>query len=266
MKTLNLIAAAAAALLLSSCSGNPGVTVVAHRGFWNCDEAGYARNSVAALRCACEAGFRASEFDVHISSDSILVVHHDGIIDGKRIEEYPLSEFSEHRLENGEPLPTLEDYFRTAVAYPHTALVLELKEHSTPELEKLAVEKSIELLKEYGLFSPDRVLFISFSIYACEQYAKAAPGFTVQYLEHDYSIAELAERGINGVDTEYGWVLEHPEWMEQAKAAGFSTNVWTVDDMDAARRLIDLGVEQITTNKPDQLRELLKELGIKESR
>ena len=266
MKTLNLIAAAAAALFLSSCAGDPGITVVAHRGFWNCEEAGYARNSVAALRCACEAGFGASEFDVHMTADGILVVHHDGIIDGKKIEEYPLSEFSGHRLENGEALPTLEDYFKTAVNYPNTALVLELKEHSRPELEDLAVEKSIELLKKYGLFSPDRVLFISFSIHACEQYAKAAPGFTVQYLEHDYSIAELAERGINGVDTEYGWVLEHPEWIEQAKAAGFSTNVWTVDNMDAARLLLDFGVGQITTNKPDELRELLKELGIKESR
>ena len=26
--------------------------IVAHRGFWNCEEAGYAKNSVAALRCA----------------------------------------------------------------------------------------------------------------------------------------------------------------------------------------------------------------------
>ena len=28
--------------------------IIAHRGFWNCEEAGYARNSVAALRCAQE--------------------------------------------------------------------------------------------------------------------------------------------------------------------------------------------------------------------
>ena len=31
--------------------------IVAHRGFWNCEEAGYAKNSIAALRCAQEAGF-----------------------------------------------------------------------------------------------------------------------------------------------------------------------------------------------------------------
>ena len=40
------------------------VGIVAHRGFWNCEEAGYAQNSVAALRQAQLAGFWGSEFDV----------------------------------------------------------------------------------------------------------------------------------------------------------------------------------------------------------
>ena len=33
-----------------------GTGIVAHRGFWNCEEAGYAKNSIASLRCAQEAG------------------------------------------------------------------------------------------------------------------------------------------------------------------------------------------------------------------
>ena len=36
---------------------NRKTDIVAHRGFWNCEEAGYAKNSIAALRCAQEAGF-----------------------------------------------------------------------------------------------------------------------------------------------------------------------------------------------------------------
>ena len=39
------------------------VGIVAHRGFWNCEEAGYAQNSVAALRQAQLAGFWGSEFE-----------------------------------------------------------------------------------------------------------------------------------------------------------------------------------------------------------
>ena len=56
--------------------------IVAHRGFWNCEEAGYAKNSIASLRCAQEAGFWGSEFDVKMTADSVLLVlaseHYDG--------------------------------------------------------------------------------------------------------------------------------------------------------------------------------------------
>jgi glycerophosphoryl diester phosphodiesterase len=33
------------------------IKVVAHRGYWNCEEAGFARNSLAALECALKEGF-----------------------------------------------------------------------------------------------------------------------------------------------------------------------------------------------------------------
>ena len=53
------------------------VGIVAHRGFWNCKEAGYAQNSVAALRQAQLAGFWGSEFDVQLTADTIVVSNHD---------------------------------------------------------------------------------------------------------------------------------------------------------------------------------------------
>ena len=80
---------------------NRKTDIVAHRGFWNCEEAGYAKNSIAALRCAQEAGFWGSEFDVNITADSVLIVYHDGEINGKKIEEYPYSEFKDFKIANG---------------------------------------------------------------------------------------------------------------------------------------------------------------------
>jgi glycerophosphoryl diester phosphodiesterase len=72
--------------------------IVAHRGFWNCEEAGYAKNSIAALRCAQEAGFWGSEFDVNMTSDGVLIVYHDSSIQGKKIENYPYSEFKDIKI------------------------------------------------------------------------------------------------------------------------------------------------------------------------
>lgn len=44
-----------------------GTGIVAHCGFWNCEEAGYSKNSIASLRCAQEAGLWGSEFDVNMT-------------------------------------------------------------------------------------------------------------------------------------------------------------------------------------------------------
>lgn len=267
MKTRNILLVTAAALCLLSCKSQEEkkIAIVAHRGYWNCEDAGFARNSTAALRCACEAGFWGSEFDVNMTKDEILLVHHDGVIDGKRFSDYPASEFADFRLENGECIPTLEDYLQIAQNYPKTKLVFELKCHPTPELEDRAIELSRELLEKYGMFSPERVMFISFSIHACEQFARVAPGFTVQYLESDYTAGEISGRGINGVDTNWKTVLRDSTWYAAARAEGLSVNVWTVDDMDNARALVEMGVDQITTNTPEDLRELLGEMGVKEN-
>ena len=61
------------------------VGIVAHRGFWNCEEAGYAQNSVAALRQAQLAGFWGSEFDVQLTADTIVVV--DDMVMGKPADD-----------------------------------------------------------------------------------------------------------------------------------------------------------------------------------
>lgn len=268
MKTRSIVLAAIAALTLVSCGPKEEVhkiAVVAHRGYWNCEEAGFARNSVAALKCACEAGFWGSEFDVNMTADEQLLVHHDGKIDGKVFENYPASEFADFRLENGEPIPTLEDYLAVAENYPKTKLVFEMKKHSCPEIETRAAELSIEALKAHGLLSPDRVMFISFSKHLCEEFVRLCPGFTVQYLESDLTPAEVLEAGINGLDIYYKDVLApESEYYPFSRENNMSLNVWTVDDVDDMRALYELGVDQLTTNNPVEARALLEEMGIPE--
>ena len=58
MKTIAKIASLAMACMLAlpfGANAQKEAGIVAHRGFWNCEEAGYAKNSVAALREAQEA-------------------------------------------------------------------------------------------------------------------------------------------------------------------------------------------------------------------
>ena len=157
--------------------------IVAHRGFWNCDEAGYAKNSVAALRCAQEAGFWGSEFDVNMTSDGELIVYHDSDVEGKKIEEHPYSEFKDFKIANGETIPTIDQYLEQGKKYPETMLVYELKPHSCSEVEDRFVEITYRKLEEHGLMNPERVMFISFSLHMCEKIAKEH--LMQVLLEHD---------------------------------------------------------------------------------
>ena len=237
---------------------NRKTDIVAHRGFWNCEEAGYAKNSIAALRCAQEAGFWGSEFDVNITADSVLIVYHDGEINGKKIEEHPYSEFKDFKIANGETIPTIDEFLAQGKKYPATKLVYELKPQSNPQTEDTFVNLAIANLAENGLLDPDRVMFISFSRNICERLARMLPGYTVQYLNSDMDPDQLEESDINGVDYNHEVFVKNPKWYRMARKNGMSVNAWTVNKEEDMVRMIKLGVDQITTDYPLELRALLK--------
>lgn len=235
------------------------VGIVAHRGYWNCDKAGYAHNSIAALACAQEAGFWGSEFDVNITSDGVLLVYHDETIDGKLIADHPYDDFKDVKITNGETIPTLEQYLAQGKKSKKTVLVCELKIQPSAAKEDELLDKTVEALKAYGLYNPKRVMFISFSRHICDRIAKEMPKFTNQYLHEHYSPDNLASTGINGIDFHYTWFTKYPDWYQQARNHEMSVNCWTVNGENDMKSMIDLGVDYITTDRPDVLRNLLGE-------
>ena len=249
-------------LLLAFClvaaaqNDNP-VAITAHRGHWTATDAGRAQNSIAALREAQRFGCWGSELDVHLSADSIVVVNHDRTRGLRDIQKTPYSKLRNLLLSNGEPLPTLCEYLAQALVSDKTVLVLELKSQYSEERENLLIDKAIEALKMYNLFDPAKVIFISFSHHICRRLVEAAPGFTNQYLSGDVRPEDLYREGINGIDYHYSHFDKHPDWVEEAHRYGMSVNVWTVDKEEDIRRMIDLGVDCITTNNPPLVRSLL---------
>ena len=231
--------------------------IVAHRGFWNCEEAGYAKNSVAALRCAQEQGFWGSEFDVNMTSDGVLIVYHDSDVNGKKIEKHPYSEFAEFRIANGEVIPTIDMYLEQGKKYPETMLVYELKPHSCDEVEDRFIELTIEKLKEHDLLDPERVMFISFSLHICEVLAEKLPEFTVQFLGSSKKPNKLARLGINGVDFHHDVFTIHKGWYKQARRNNMSVNAWTVNKEKDMEKMIQMGVDMLTTDNPLEARGLM---------
>ncbi len=264
LRKITITLAACSALAATSCQEAHETGIVAHRGFWNCEEAGYAKNSIAALRCAQEAGFWGSEFDVNMTADSVLLVYHDSDVEGKKIEEYPYSEFKDFKIKNGETIPTIDQYLEQGKKYPETMLVYELKPHSCNEIEDAFVNLTIAKLEEHGLLDPQRVIFISFSHHMCEVLSQRLPEFTVQYLEGDKTPAEVKEAGINGIDYHRNTLIENPDWVKEAHELGMTVNAWTVNKEEDMRKILALEVDQLTTDNPLDARKLMKALEIKE--
>lgn len=256
-----------AGMLMTSCSTSDkksagqkpfdGVGIVAHRGYWNCEEGGFARNSVAALKAAQKAGFWGSEFDVNMTADSVLIVFHDSSINGKRIESNPFSAFEDFRLENGEPIPLLEQFLAHAQSSDKTKLVFEMKQHSTPAFEDEAVRRSVALLKTYGLLDPERVMFISFSLHVCREFARLCPGITVQYLGANLWPAEVFDNGLNGIDLNISSYMGAKRFHDEARERGMSINVWTVNNVEDMQKVVETGIDQLTTDEPMKAREML---------
>lgn len=256
----------AAMLSLSSCGSQRQVAIVAHRGYWQCEQGGNSHNSIASLSAAQDLGFWGSEFDVNMTKDGELMVFHDGSVAGMAFCEHDAADFAEVRLNNGEKIPTLDEYLTQFEKNKDCRLVFELKWHPTYEMEKKAVEASIQKLKDHGLFDPKQTIFISFSFSQCVLFSQMAPGFTVQYLGSDeaHNPKVCFENGLDGIDTNYGKFYNDSTWYSRARANSMNVNVWTVDNVDDMRKMVEMGADYITTNKPEECRALLKEMGIKE--
>ena len=224
--------------------------IIAHRGYWNCPEAGFAKNSIAALRCAQEHRLWGSEFDVQMTSDSVLVIYHDKKINGKRVDKQRYSDIKDYTLENGEKLPTIDQFLEQAKQYPATKLVYELKALSSEENNRLLVLQSIAKLKEHSLLSPDRVMFISFDLGICKHIAELLPDFDVQYLGFTQSPRALAQYSINGVSYNFYLFNLMPQWNAQARDRNMSVAVWTVNKDSQIQKSIKLGVDYITSDEP----------------
>ncbi len=242
------------ALLSVAVNMTAQTQVIAHRGFWKTE--GSAMNSLTSLIKADSIGCYGSEFDVWLTKDDQLIVNHDPTFKRKSMEKTSLAKLQKLKLKNGEKMPSLKEYFTTAKKLK-TRLILELKEHSTPERETQAVKKIIHMTKQMGLTA--RMEYISFSLHAVKEFIRLAPaGTPVLYLRGELSPKELKEIGATGADYHISVFKKKPKWISECHQLGLKVNVWTVNREKNFKWLIKQKVDFITTNKPVALQTLLK--------
>ena len=230
--------------------------IVAHRGYWRTD--GSAQNSITSLQKAAAVGCYGSEFDVWLTADGVPVVFHDATIDGIRIEDTTFATLMNHRLQNGEFIPTLQQYLTEGSKIEGCQLILEIKPHRNEVRDKRIADMCVELVRTLGL--EKKTEYISFSKVVCQRLHEITPDSKVAYLNGELAPAQIKEMGLTGIDYNDKVFVKHPEWLQEAKQLGVEVNVWTVDGEENLRHHVNLeGVDLITTNDPEILKGILAE-------
>ena len=184
------------------------------------------------------------------------MVNHDPVYKMRPMEYSKGDALTGLKLSNGENLPSLEQYLE-AGKNCNTRLILELKAHSNKKRETKAVQGILAMVKKMGL--ENRMEYITFSLHAMKEFIRLAPaGTPVFYLNGELSPKELKELGAAGLDYHMGVIKKHPEWIKEAHELGLKVNVWTVDEVEDMKSLIEQKVDFITTNEPVILQEELK--------
>ncbi len=228
--------------------------VIAHRGAFKAK--GLPENSLASLNEAIRLGCYGTEFDVHMTADNILVVHHDHDYAGMDIEKSTYKELQAKPLSNGESIPTLESYLVNGLKQKTTRLILEIKPSRKGEEQDMILTASVIDMVD-KLNARSWVDYISFSYKILEQVKQQDPYANVAYLRGDVPLEKLKEDKFYGADYHFS-VYKKGEWFEKAKALKLTLNAWTVNNAADMNWLLDNKVEFITTDQPEMLLELIK--------
>lgn len=247
---------------------HPGPLPFAHRGGFSDGQNTGLENSMAAFQSAVDLGFRYFETDVHVTADDAVVAFHDSSLlrttgVRARVADLTYDELRACLIGGRETIPLLADLFQT---WPQVRVNIDVKVRD-------AIEPVVRVVRERR--AEDRVCIASFS----ERRIRAVRRRLGPHVATAYGplgVAALRALPIDGLRRrllsapvpclQVPWRVGRLEvvtsdFVDRAHSLGKHVHVWTVDDPDDMRALLDLGVDGLISDRIDVLREVLQERG-----
>ncbi len=227
------------------------VKVVAHRGLSGIET----ENTAAAFIAAGNRTYFGIETDIHRTKDGKFVCLHDdtttrvagrrcyvGDAEYKKISTIKFKDISKGMGQRADLVaPLLEDYVSICSKYGKHS-VLELKDNFTPN----EIKKIIRIVKKGGHL--DNTTFISFIPQNLFILKEIMPNAHCQFLTDKLTPEMIALLVRFKVDVDIAWHALDENLVKTLKSHNIAINCWTVDDPAAAEKLVDMGVDYITTN------------------
>jgi len=252
----------------ASAQGMVASFFAAHRGgslLWP-------ENSLLAFRNALALGADYLEMDVHLTRDGEVVVIHDPTLDRTTTGSGPVRERTRAELDGlrlkdrggavtEERIPSLDAVMALAAAAKRQMLI-EIKVDEQRRRYPGIEEKVLAVL--------DRHRFVPFAIVMAFEAdtwrrvrqlrpeLRAGALYSPRMLPASAVEAELAalrQAGVAFVGLDQR--LVGPQVPSQARLAGLTLGVWTVNERDAIERFVGQGVSIVITDRPDLAKELL---------
>jgi glycerophosphoryl diester phosphodiesterase len=244
-------------------------------------------STLFALAQAVEVGADALELDVHATADGELVVCHDATVDATTessgaIADMTMAEVS--RLDNGyrfsaddgATFPYRGRGFGVATLrsvleqFPSVFLNLDIKQ-TAPDVKPYESALAA-LLREFTRV--DDVIVASFNDAATDAFSGFAPEIAAsagtiataafwQAVRDDTPVPDsvLRHAALQVPPNVGETVVVSERFVTRAHEAGLAVHVWTIDDADEMRRLIELGVDGVMTDRPSVLESVVQDLG-----
>lgn len=242
-------------------------------------------NTLVGFHRAAEVGVDVLEMDVRMTLDGEICLMHDpavdrttdgvGLVHETTWEELSTLDAAYRWAPSGEACPRRGEGIRiprlreVLSAFPEHVFTVELKPSPQPEF----VQVVIDLVRD---LAPGRVILASFEQALVRAVRGLAPEIPTNLSNREIHVWYLLSRVLlGGLVRTAGRVLQIPYWsnydhdrglrmvtpslLRSAHRGGRSVQVWTINDPDHMRRLIDMGVDGITTDRPDVLNDVLSE-------
>lgn len=221
------------------------VTAVAHRG----DPYLHRENTLASLRSALCRGADAVEVDVRLTRDGVPVLLHDGTLKRLWEQDRPLASLSSDEVQGltAGGVPTLADALR---ASDGGRVMIDLP--GEPSVR--AVRRVVDVVRQCG--ASERVYYCAgaqtmLAVRAADPSAEIALTWTSLAPPRPALLDAVRPRWLN-----YRFSLVDRDLAARVHRGGHLLSVWTPDTRRSMRRLLDLGVDSITTNRLDALHAL----------
>lgn len=224
--------------------------MIAHRGVSGLER----ENTCPAFVAAGVKSYYGIETDIHVTRDGKYIIVHDDDLKriaglDMKIEESDFDELRAVRFTDRDGvtvradifLPTLGEYISICKKYEKQA-VLELKNEMSAEHVKAIASE----INDMGML--EHTTFISFCKKNLVYLRDAFPSANAQFLFCDITEENISFMLENGIDADILEKQATKEFIDTMHKNGRVVNAWTVDTLDRAEALRDMGIDMITSN------------------